>query len=108
MIKSANKLMTPAVVAVALVATPAGVPVFAAGGGGGGGGGGDLSDVMNPKPPKSAPASSQSTHRGKKSAKQSFLSDPAFVQGYRVAYDTIYERKDYNSAIEQLRALGHD
>jgi tetratricopeptide (TPR) repeat protein len=84
-------------------------PVFAAGGGGGGGGGGDLSDVMNPKPPntKAAPAN-QSTHRTKKSAKQSFLSDPAFVQGYRDAYATIYERNDYTSAIEQLRALGHD
>jgi tetratricopeptide (TPR) repeat protein len=105
MVKFAIKLMTPAVVAVALVATPAGIPVFAAGGGGGGGG--DLSDVMNPKPPKSAPAT-QSTHRGKKSAKQSFLSDPAFVQGYRAAYDTIYQHNDYTSAIEQLRALGHD
>jgi len=108
MFRFAIKLMTPAVVAVALVATPPGVPVFAAGGGGGGGGG-DLSDVMNPKPPntKAAPAS-QSTHRTKKPAKQSFLSDPAFVQGYRDAYATIYERNDYTSAIERLRALGHD
>ena len=108
MFRFAIKLMTPAVVAVALVATPPGVTVFAAGGGGGGGGG-DLSDVMNPKPPntKAAPAS-QSTHRTKKPAKQSFLSDPAFVQGYRDAYATIYERNDYTSAIERLRALGHD
>ena len=106
MIKSAIKLMMPAIFAAALVATPAGVPVFAAGGGGGGGGG-DLSDVMNPKPPKPAPAN-QSTHRTKKSAKQSFLSDSAFVQGYRDAYATIYERNDYTSAIERLRALGHD
>jgi tetratricopeptide (TPR) repeat protein len=44
----------------------------------------------------------------KQSAKQSFLSDPAFIQGYRAAYDTIYDRHDYASAIEQLRALGHD
>ena len=110
MIKSAIKLMMPAIFAVAFAATPAGVPVFAAGGGGGGGGGVD-SDLMNPnpKPPntKAAPAS-QSTHRTKKPAKQSFLSDPAFVQGYRDAYATIYERNDYTSAIERLRALGHD
>jgi len=110
MFRFAIKLMMPAIFTVALVASPAGVPVFAAGGGGGGGGGGgDLSDVMNPKPPntKAAPAS-QSTHRTKKSAKQSFLSNPAFVQGYRDAYATIYERNDYTSAIERLKALGHD
>jgi tetratricopeptide (TPR) repeat protein len=97
------------VVATFPMALTLATPVLAAGGGGGGGGGGDLSDVMNPKPPntKSAPAS-QSTHRGKKSAKQSFLSDPAFTQGYRDAYATIYGRNDYASAIEQLRALGHD
>jgi tetratricopeptide (TPR) repeat protein len=106
------------VVATFPMALTLATPVLAAGGGGGGGGG-DLSDVMNPKPPntntntntnrntKSAPAT-QSTHRAKKSAKQSFLSDPTFIQGYRAAYDTIYERNDYNSAIEQLRALGHD
>jgi tetratricopeptide (TPR) repeat protein len=32
----------------------------------------------------------------------------AFAQGYRAAYATIYERHDYASAIEQLKALGHD
>jgi tetratricopeptide (TPR) repeat protein len=106
MFKFAIKLMTPAIFTVALIASPVGVPVFAAGGGGGGGG--DLSDVMNPKPPKSAPASQSSTHRGKKSGKQSFLGDPAFIQGYRNAYATIYDRNDYASAIDQLRALGHD
>ena len=94
------------VVAMFPMALTFATPIFAAGGGGGGG---DLSDVMNPKPPntKAAPAS-QSTHRTKKPAKQSFLSDPAFVQGYRDAYATIYERNDYTSAIERLRALGHD
>ena len=94
------------VVATFSMALTLATPIFAAGGGGGGG---DLSDVMNPKPPNTKAAqASQSTHRTKKSAKQSFLSDPAFIQGYRDAYATIYERNDYNSAIEQLRALGHD
>jgi tetratricopeptide (TPR) repeat protein len=49
----------------------------------------------------------KSTHKSKK-GKQSFLGDPAFIQGYRTAYATIYERNDYDSAIAQLKALGHD
>ena len=32
----------------------------------------------------------------------------AFAQGYRAAYAAIYDRHDYASAIEQLKALGHD
>jgi tetratricopeptide (TPR) repeat protein len=108
MVKLSIKFVVLTMFLMAPIAVPAVTPVFAAGGGGGGGGG-DLSDVMNPKPPntKSVPAS-QSTHRGKKSAKQSFLSNPGFIQGYRTAYNTIYERNDYASAIEQLKALGHD
>ena len=31
-----------------------------------------------------------------------------FIEGYRTAYTTIYDRNDYASAIEQLKALGHD
>jgi tetratricopeptide (TPR) repeat protein len=34
--------------------------------------------------------------------------ETAFATGYRAAYATIYERHDYTSAIEQLKALGHD
>jgi hypothetical protein len=34
--------------------------------------------------------------------------DPAFSQGYRAAYATIYDRNDYSAAIEQLKALDHD
>ena len=60
-----------------------------------------------PPPPQSAPGS-RSTHRSKKADKQSFLSDPAFIRGYRTAYETIYDRKDFASAIDQLKALGHD
>ena len=36
------------------------------------------------------------------------LEDAAFASGYRAAYATIYDRHDYASAIEQLKALGHD
>jgi Tfp pilus assembly protein PilF len=50
----------------------------------------------------------RSTHRAKKGAKQSFLSDPAFIQGYHEAYTSIYDRHDYARALEQLKALGHD
>ncbi|MBV9530108.1 MAG: tetratricopeptide repeat protein, partial [Bradyrhizobium sp.] len=70
-----------------------------------GGGGGD---VMRPPPAYPQAPSGASNHRHKKASKQSFLDDPAFKDGYRVAYDTIYERHDYASAIDQLKALGHD
>jgi tetratricopeptide (TPR) repeat protein len=66
---------------------------------------------MRPSAPPSntkSPSTTRSTHRTKKAQKQSFLSDPAFIQGYRDAYSTIYERSDYASAIDQLKALGHD
>ena len=44
----------------------------------------------------------------KQPSKQSLFDDPAFARGYRAAYATIYDRNDYNAAIEQLKALGHD
>ena len=44
----------------------------------------------------------------KKPHKQSSLEDPAFVEGYRAAYATIYQRNDYAAGIEQFKALGHD
>src|ERR1700677_1969992 len=46
--------------------------------------------------------------RTKKASKHSSIDDPAFAQGYRAAYSTIYDRHDYAAAIEQLQALGHD
>src|SRR5258707_13074835 len=86
------------------------------GGGGGGGGGPPGEDIMRPSAPPSntkSPSttrspSTTSTHGTKKAQKQSFLSDPAFIQGYRDAYSTIYERNDYASAIDQLKTLAHD
>ena len=106
MVRSAIKVVSVTVFFMALIAAPPVVPVFAAGGGG--------------DPPSSDTSSSttttttttkstptRSTHKAQK-AKQSFLSDPAFIQGYRAAYSTIYDRNDYSAAIEQLKALGHD
>ena len=119
MIKLMTRLVTLATFLMALIAAPSLMPAFAAGGGGGGGGGGDTSSVMNPGP--SYPQSSypkrsdtKAAHKAKKTNKQpgmdkqSSIDDPAFVQGYRAAYATIYDRNDYAAAIEQLKALGHD
>src|SRR5205085_12073346 len=56
----------------------------------------------NPAPP--AP----DTKKEKKKDKSSSVDDSKFLAGYRLAYTTIYDRNDYASAIEQLKALGHD
>ncbi len=99
---------------VALTGAPSLTQVFAAGGGGGGGGGGGDpygSSYSSPSPPSSNSNRSDTKatqHRGKKADKRSFLDDPAFKQGYRDAYDTIYDRHDYAAAVDQLKALGHD
>jgi tetratricopeptide (TPR) repeat protein len=105
MVKLAVKLMTLAVFSMALIAAPSAIPAFAAGGGGG-------DPPASATPPasnsKAAPGT-QTTHKGKKKTnKQSAMDDPAFAQGYRAAYATIYDRNDYAIAIEQLKALGHD
>ena len=44
----------------------------------------------------------------KKGDKSSSIDDPKFLEGYRTAYTTIYDRHDYAAAIAQLKALGHD
>jgi tetratricopeptide (TPR) repeat protein len=101
----AIRLATLAAFSMALAAAPPLVPVFAAGGGGGG------ADPTVTSPP---PGNQQTTAPGtrttqkKKKAKQSSLDDPAFVQGYRAAYATIYDRNEFAEAIAQLKALGHD
>ena len=55
-----------------------------------------------PTPPAS------DTKKEKKKDKSSSIDDPKFVEGYRAAYATIYDRNDYTAAIGQLKALGHD
>ena len=106
MTNSAIKLVTVAIFLTALAVVSPQVPAFAAGGGG------EASQwVTTPPPPeaKRAPApAKRATQKSKKKDKESNLGDPAFAQGYRAAYATIYDRSDYASAIDQLKALGHD
>ena len=101
MIKLAVRLATLAVFLLALAVASPVIPAFAAGGGG---------DPPSSTPPPDAKSnSSKSTHKTKKKAnKQSSIDATAFAQGYRAAYATIYDRNDYVSAIEQLKALGRD
>jgi len=106
MTRFATSLVTLALLSAGVIATSPTIPVLAAGGGGGGGGG-PSDDVMRPPATSPPPPGARSSHR-KRAQKQSFLSDPAFVEGYRSAYSTIYDRNDYASAIAELRALGHD
>ena len=101
MTKSAISLATLIVFFVALIAAPAPMPAFAAGGGGGD------PPSSTPTPPDTS-TKSTTAHRAKKAKKQSFLDDPAFMEGYRTAYKTIYDRNDYAGAIGQLKTLGHD
>lgn len=84
--------LTAFVLAFGAVSTLSG-PVLAAG-----------SDT--PSPPASD--SKSKPPKKKKSDKSSSLDNPAFLQGYRAAYTTIYERNDYTAAIDQLKALGQD
>src|SRR3979411_791797 len=114
MINSAIRFVTPAMFLAALVAAPPVIPAFAAGGGGGGGGGSGGGDPYGSPYTSTTPSSPdakaiRTTHKGKKKPdKQSSFDDPAFSQGYRAAYATIYDRNDFATAIEQLKALGHD
>jgi Flp pilus assembly protein TadD len=108
MIKLLIKFVTLATVLMALIAAQSVIPALAAGGGGGGPDPKDTSTSTNP-PPAPGTKASHTTHRNKtKPSKQSAIDDPAFAQGYRAAYATIYDRNDYAAAIEELKALGHD
>ena len=90
--RSAVRLLSLMVTAIFLSA-PA-LSAFAAGGG------------DPPSPPPSSSDSSKNTK--KKGKKTSAIEEQRFVAGYRAAYATIYERHDFASAIEQLKALGHE
>ena len=103
MTKLAIKLATLAIFSMALIAAPAPMPAVAAGGGGGG------ADPGSPNPPPASDTQTKTTsHKAKKAHKQSSLNEQKFLQGYRAAYSTIYDRNDYAAAIEQLKALGQD
>jgi len=90
--KSAIRLLTLAMYAMALIAVPL-TTAYAAGG-------------DSPSPPASDTKDTKKVK--KKKDKSSSIDDPKFLEGYRAAYATIYDRNDYNSAIEQLKALGQD
>src|ERR1700687_276312 len=87
MSKFAIRLLTLAMFSMALIAVPLLTSAHAAGGG-------------NPSP--------RASDSNKKKKKSSSIEDSRFVEGYRAAYATIYDRNDYASAIGQLKALGHD
>ena len=59
-------------------------------------------------PAAATPAPTTSDPAAKPADKKSSIDNPAFIQGYRAAYATIFERNDYDAAIVQLRALGRD
>jgi tetratricopeptide (TPR) repeat protein len=102
MITSPMKLATlAATLAVPLILSSPQIAMAA--GGGGGGGGADYSTPPSPPPQQK----DRKTTKTKKPSKQG-LADPAFREGYRAAYATIYERNDYAAAIDQLHALGRD
>ena len=90
MTKTAIRLLTLAMYATAMVAMPMVNSAKAAG-----------SDTPSP------PADS-SKDKKMKNDKSSSIDDPKFLDGYRAAYTTIYDRHDYAAAIAQLKALGHD
>ena len=87
--KSAIRLLTLSMYAMALIAAPL-TTAYAAG-----------SDTP-------APPASDTKKEKKKHDKNSSIDDPKFLEGYRTAYTTIYDRNDYASAIKQLKALGQD
>jgi tetratricopeptide (TPR) repeat protein len=88
--KFAIRLLTLAMFLAALIAAPLVSTAYAAGG-------------DNPAPP-----ASDSTKDKKKGDKSSSIDDSKFLAGYRTAYATIYDRNDYTTAIDQLKALGRD
>src|SRR5258705_6331258 len=90
--KSAIRFLTLAMYAMALIAVPL-TTAYAAGG-------------DSPSPPASDAKDTKKVK--KKKDKSSSIDDPKFLEGYRAAYATIYDRNDYSSAIEQLKALGQD
>jgi len=84
MTKFAIRLLTLAMFVAALMAVPMVNAVKAAG-------------SESPSPPTD---SSKDTKK-KKHDKSSSIDNPKFLEGYRTAYATIYDRHDYASANEQ-------
>ena len=91
--KSPTRFLMLGVVTMALVTAPVIRSAYAAG-------------DDNPSPPASD--SKKAPKKTKKNDKSSSLNDQRFVAGYHTAYTTIYDKHDYATAIDQLKALGHD
>jgi tetratricopeptide (TPR) repeat protein len=87
----AIRLLTLAMLSMALVASPVITQVYAAP---------DTDPAPTPPPAK----------KGKKKTSEATprIQDAAFTNGYHKAFATIYDRNDYAAGIEQLKALGHD
>ena len=90
MTKTAIRLLTLAMYATAMMAAPMVNSAKAAG-------------ADTPSPPTDS-----GKDKKKKHDRSSSIDDPKFLEGYRAAYTTIYDRHDYASAIAQLKALGQD
>jgi tetratricopeptide (TPR) repeat protein len=86
--KFAIRLLTLAILSLTLAAAPVVTAVYAA------------PDNDPPPPPQGKKKKSSEVRPGSQ--------ETAFADGYRAAYATIYDRHDYATAIEQLKALGHD
>jgi tetratricopeptide (TPR) repeat protein len=87
MSKFAIRLLTLAILSLALVTAPVITEVYAA-------------PDNDPPPPPSKKKKSSEVKPGSQ--------DTAFASGYREAYAAIYDRGDYAGAIAQLKALGRD
>ncbi|MET3839125.1 tetratricopeptide repeat protein [Bradyrhizobium sp. OAE829] len=90
MTKFAIRLLTLAMLTLALTAAPFISVVYAA------------PDSSPPPPPDN------SKKKKRSSEVRPSTQETAFAAGYRAAYAAIYDRHDYASAIEQLKALGRD
>jgi tetratricopeptide (TPR) repeat protein len=90
-----TRILTLAMLSMALVTAPVITAAYA-------------NPDNNAPPPSSTKSSTKSKGKKKSSELKPSIEDAAFAKGYRTAYATIYDRNDYASAIEQLKALGHD
>src|SRR5437764_12717081 len=90
MSRTTIQIATLAGFVIALTIPPV-IPAIAAGGGA--------------DPPPSSSSTDTSTTAAKKKDKKS---EQEFINGYRNAYAASYDKNDYKSAIDQLRALKHD
>ena len=93
MSKFAIRLLALAMYSMALIAAPLLFSLMPRGG-------------ETPSPPPDTKSRRQEEQKNQRRAPASTI--PDFIEGYRAAYATIYDRNDYAAAIEQLKALGQD